>query len=542
MKMQTMMLAALAAVSTASAALIDSDTLVYVSFDGTVGSAAATGSNLNLVEGGPAAQLMTVNNAPAATYAEAVSTRISDGVLGTVARANTASLHVPTNGVFSNAADKGDGGTALKISSTDFFSHDFTVEFYFRTDGPIDPATQFGRPELMFCQTGSLYFQLTFNDSAKMLAVCYNTASGTSTYASAAVGTEHAYDDGLWHHVALVHNRTARTLKVFVDHAEKLSKDNMLVDATVTGDLYFGGRANRNMRFLNGWIDEFRFTKRALDESEFLVMEFDADSSSLVRPDTMVYVPFDGRDGAVVETGRNLNVIPGGINASLVRSGNADSAVWSSANMPAVALRDGKAGAFEPNPSYAVFSTNAANKGATVKVAAAKYFDGTSFTAELFFKTSGRMDPNATYDMPNLIDAFHSGLAAGYIQMTFNKPDGKLYAVYNNNGVWAGGTFGNAHEFDDGAWHHLACVYDSAAGTYTVFVDGVNRFTRSNVAIGTAETDPEAIIIGGRQGSSGYTRFFDGAVDAFRFSKAALGPDDFLRRSNAVKGLRVYFR
>ena len=526
----------------ASAALIDNDTLVYVTFDGTVGEAAATGANMNLVASGPTAQITTVNGAPSVTYAAAVSTRIGDCVTGTSPRTNTSSLHVVTNGVFSQRTNGGDGGTALVVDATDFFSTDFTVEMYFCTDGQIDAANQYGRPNLLF--NGSTYYtQLSFDSTAKLMLVFHEDVNGTPTWRSTTIGDAHAYDDGLWHHVAIVHDRTARRLSVWIDHEQKLERANCLVvPDTVARPLYVGGRSDVKIRFLNGWMDEFRYTTRALDEPEFLAMYGEARASRLVRPDTLVYVPFDGVSGSAVESGRNLNVVQGGVQAALIRSGDADAAQWSSEGMPAAGLRDGKSVNFDVNPSYAVLSTNAANKGAVVKVAAAKYFDGTSFTAELFFKTSGRIDSNATYDMPNLIDAYHSGLAAAYIQMTFNKADGKLYAVYNNNGVWAGGTFGSAHAYDDGAWHHLACVFDSSANTYTVFVDGTSMFTKSDVTIGSDAAAVESIFIGGRLASSGYSRFFDGAIDAFRFTKAALGPDEFLRRSNGKLGMRISVR
>ena len=537
-----MMALAVASALAASAALVDEDTLVYVTFDGTVGEAAATGANMNLVASGPTAQLVTVNSAPAATYAAGVSARIGDCMAGTTPRGNASSLHTITNGVSTGTANGKDGGTALMVAATNFFSGSFTLEMYFCTDGQIDATTAGGRPNLLF--NGSTYYtQLTFDGNAKLMLVFYEDDNGTPKWRNPTIGDAHAYDDGLWHHVAIVYDSTASRLSVWIDHEQIMDRPNCIfVPDTVARPLYVGGRSDVKLRFLNGWMDEFRYTTRALGESEFLAMYGEDLSLKVIRPDTLVYVPFDGESGSVVETGRNLNAVPGGVQAALVRSGDADAALWSSDDMPALGIRDGKTFNYDENPSYAVFSTNAANNGATVKVAAAKYFDGTSFTAEMFFKTSGRIDSSATYDMPNLIDAFHSGLAVAYIQMTFNKTDGKLYAVYNNDGVWAGGTFGAAHAYDDGEWHHLACVYDSGASTYRVFVDGTNMFERSGVTIGSSDTAVEAIVIGGRLGASGYTRFFDGAVDAFRFTKAALAPDDFLRRSNGIRGLILHFR
>ena len=176
-------MASAASTLSASAALIDEDTLVYVTFDGTVGEAAATGANMNLVASGPTAQLATVNSAPAATYAAAVSARIGDGVIGTTPRANMSSLHTITNGVISGKANGGDGGTALEVAATNFFSGSFTLEMYFCTDGQIDATSMYSRPNLLF--NGSTYYtQLTFDSTAKLLFVFHEDVNGTPTYRS----------------------------------------------------------------------------------------------------------------------------------------------------------------------------------------------------------------------------------------------------------------------------------------------------------------------------------------------------------------------
>lgn len=516
---------------------VGEDTLMYVSFDGVQGAAAATGVNMNLVTTGPSAQLLNIANSPAATYDVAATVRIGDGMSDIMPQTNISSLHIITNGVISGKTSGGDGGTALKISGTDFFSGSFTSEFYFKTDGQIvnPSSSQFVRPNLMFCQTGTPYFQLSFDTSARLLVVYYNTFSGTTTYASQAVGDAHEYDDSEWHHVAIVHDRDGKTLKLFVDQKEKLSMTSVLIDTTVVGDMYLGGSANKGIRFLNGWIDEFRFTKRALDVSEFLVGWPEA--SSVVTDDTVVYLPLDGADGSAVLADENLNVVPGSPRAGMVISGDSDASVWSAADVPAAFVRDGKSGGFETNSSYAVFSTNAANKGAAIRIATSDFFNGESFTAEMFFRTSGRIDSSATYQMPCLL---YSGSTPN-LQVTFNKTDGKLYLAFSNNGAWAGAAFGGAHAYDDGEWHHLAVVYDSEANTIKTFVDSPSPvYEKSSVVIGPyADID---LVIGARGLSDSYTRFFDGAIDAFRFSRTALEPDGFLRRYKGPSGLMLIFR
>jgi hypothetical protein len=125
--------------------------------------------------------------------------------------------------------------------------------------------------------------------------------------------------------------------------------------------------------------------------------------------------------------------------------------------------------------------------------------------------------------------------------VTFNTADGKLYLAFSNNGTWTGSSFGGAHAYDDGEWHHLAVVYDSEANTIKVFVDSSTLvYERSSVEIGPySDID---LVVGARGLSNSYTRFFDGAIDAFRFSRSALGPDEFLRRYNGPRGLMLIFK
>ena len=262
-----MMALAAASALVASAALVDEDTLVYVTFDGTVGEAAATGANMNLVASGPTAQLVTVNSAPAATYAAAVSARIGDCMAGTTPRGNASSLHAITNGVISGKTNGGDGGTALMVAATNFFSGSFTLEMYFCTDGQIDATSMYARPNLLF-NGSSPYTQLTFDNTAKLLFVFHEDVNGTPTYRSLTIGDAHAYDDGLWHHVAIVIDRTksgADAVKFYVDYQRAMpagrawDKTATILDGAITIGSGFTGR-----------IDDLRVSAGALDPSEFL--------------------------------------------------------------------------------------------------------------------------------------------------------------------------------------------------------------------------------------------------------------------------------
>ena len=512
----------------AVASPIDADTLVYVSFDGVQGAAAATGVNINEVVSGPTAQLITQGSGtPTALYGSPVASRMSAGSSDSSPWSNLSSLHVMTNGVPANPG----GGTALSIASSSVFGGSFTLEFYFRTDGQIGTADQFHRPNLVF--SGSIpEIQLTFDTTAKLQLVYPNSARSAST--SQVTGDAHQYDDGEWHHVAIVYSRAAEdannVLSLFVDHdsTAKITANGVVLDSSSSADIEIGRKrmsATSGIRFLNGWYDEFRLTQRALGAAEFLCEMPPA--SRMVREDTLVYVSFDGQIGADMRTGLNLNAVAAGPLAELVGTAGATAPVYSS-DCLGPAIYNGRKGDLEANESSCSF-VGTPTAGMAVRIAPTNFFAG-SFTAEVFFKCREPISSSLSSapcilfsgDVPDL-------------QVTFNKADGKLYIAYSNP-TWAGEPFGDAHQYDDGEWHHLAVVHDKLAKTLEVFLDWKSAWRKTSVEISPAQE--YAMFVGSRSLGS---RYFDGWLDAFRFSTSALAPREFLTFTPSL-GLLLFFK
>jgi hypothetical protein len=77
----------------------------------------------------------------------------------------------------------------------------------------------------------------------------------------------------------------------------------------------------------------------------------------------------------------------------------------------------------------------------------------------------------------------------------------------------------------DAAWHHVACVYDQAAGQNRIYRDGV--LLKSSTDSGTPTTSTDPVHIGARLSSGSLTNYFRGAIDLVRVSAGALYTSNF---------------
>jgi len=93
----------------------------------------------------------------------------------------------------------------------------------------------------------------------------------------------------------------------------------------------------------------------------------------------------------------------------------------------------------------------------------------------------------------------------------------------NTSGAAQSVTSGNAVAVD-GAWHHVACVYDALAGANRIYVDGTLRIAAP--ASGVPAINAKPLYIGARPASA-LADFFNGAIDEFRMAPAALYSANF---------------
>jgi hypothetical protein len=128
------------------------------------------------------------------------------------------------------------------------------------------------------------------------------------------------------------------------------------------------------------------------------------------------------------------------------------------------------------------------------------------------------------------IFADHENSTSDSMQLKFVFANGS-----GNNWDFAGYTGANRwpHMYD-GAWHHVAFVYDATAQTGTMYRDGVQFDQKTNETI-QFDGNAAQLVVGGFQEALGivdtyannsWMSGFPGAVDQFRLYNSALGAKD----------------
>ena len=401
--------------------------------------------------------------------------------------------------LFTNGVARFDGvhtAFALNTAGTlDLTACDgLTVEFFMRTT-----ATAIG---VLLEQTGAFY------SNPGALIVDVNDGSdgpgrvvgGFSTSAGLSLDMTplNAANDGQWHHVALVYDRSkvgGERSSLYIDGVLAGETFYGLADGTPTpflnAALYIGSRANSNSRY-TGELDDVRITGAALKPSLFLK----APSTELPR--VIAYWPFFRQQPLADASGNGRTLSGAG-----------------------VTLRDGAA----------VFDGAQTSLGTLPWTLNLRPYS--ALTVECFVRTASagvgvllEHTENFTVVRGGFINLVNE-VAAGQFDGGFSMPDGS----YNIDSTAAGAVA-------DGRWHHLALVYDPArAGDdrVRVFLDRVQQGKRNTSWNSDADVSfvNAALYIGSR-GNSAVK--FAGELDDIRITGAALAPPEFLGRRTGPTG------
>lgn len=262
---------------------IDEDTMVYVKFDSLTGPWTASTVNLNCVATGPKMVLQRSNMVAEGDdgeipYPEIVAdvpaATLADGRFSTNRFENLVAARLLTT-------TKGNG-SALYGAKGSYMSGSFTSEICFKSGTQSGSKWDLGQ-SLMRCGTTSMRLKLGqylwFHHNN------YDAATDKYVGSTYTIGKAHEFDDSTWHHIAVVYDRDAQTMRLYVDRRLRYAAENVDLEPTdyfffvsnnPTGDATF---------FFDGWIDEFRHTKRALEPDEFLCAanDFKEESDVLLR-------------------------------------------------------------------------------------------------------------------------------------------------------------------------------------------------------------------------------------------------------------------
>jgi len=167
---------------------------------------------------------------------------------------------------------------------------------------------------------------------------------------------------------------------------------------------------------------------------------------------------------------------------------------------------------------------NNGSTGGAGRIAGGRAFDGVDDYVRIDdappigFSASEDFTLSAWVFVPALPNQW-SGVMAKYSATTFSPWYGVWIAPWN---VWVSGVQDNGHLFADPVttgWHHLCVVQDAAAGTRTLYLDGVN----AGATTAQAADGPEPLHLGATVIEA--NEHFEGSIDEVRIASAARSPD-----------------
>ena len=463
-------------------------------------------------------------------------TTVGSGPADDNAVANAASLHFTTNGT--------GGGSYLQASSftSRFVGHsNYTLECFYKTGGHVRGPTA-NRQSL---------FKMGSNIWLASASLCneYPIGSGTMTSGGMLVsyrdknlvdagkqgGDQHQYDstsdtnldDGNWHHFAMVIDGDHSEARTYIDGRLTKRRTGYVPAPFVNYSIFIGcGYGGAPQQFLDGWMDNFRVTLRALNPSEFLAANptgsADASLLALFEND---YDFTCASDAAFSVTG-TPEARTGGVAPTFVQESRG------------TLLLDGTNGTERAKNQY-----SASFNKSRVVFPPSDLFDENAYTVEFFAKFTGIAPTNGVGIAAGAKLAQHAPIMrlvradnpSSYDWYLFRQSGQARNIQLAADGKYPGWTLPNQRIVEDGKWHHYAVTFepdDSGTNTIVSLYYDYAKINRSNPETGDPRTLPRRVeghklMIGEGTYAEPNMQF---EIDALRFSKGVLAPWQFIGR------------
>ena len=336
-----------------------------------------------------------------------------------------------------------------------------------------------------------------------------------------------AMDDGTWHHVAYVIDRTQTG-----ENATKLYLDGVLmqnaggqtgaVPALLDDVLYIGGGAGyTTSEYYTGYIDDVRISRGALTPDQFL--KYPSVGKAMRADDgklpVVAYWPFGGKGGKDA-TGNGFDL-----------------------TMNGVPMTSGT-----PTPSYddyartnyynGTFPFSAFSKtGLTIECYAKTGSSGGGMAGSLLETTTTYYNNTGAFQLRFEASSSYKTATAYFLASGKNGSNPKYVQAPTSEELFGA--------LNDGKWRHYAIVYDpskTGAGIVTLYVDGVAAPTTADNASQTAFALLDAKLYIARRdiGSGRGGAPFYGSIDDVRITAGALTPDQFLPSRSAASTVALY--
>lgn len=394
------------------------------------------------------------------------------------------------------------GYVAINDANNFLVATNFTVELFFRT-----ARMQRGSWLCLARKPNArnVCWAISLNDQGRIVTTLTHADGSASAFTSTV-----AYDDGVWHHVALSINQQTMQAKQYIDYTVSGS---FAVAKPVLSDgasVYLGGVSGGSR--LDGWIDEFRISREALEPAQFLTTTVPGNSAF-----ASLMLSMNGTPGMTVVGVTNL-LNGGSFYGTAASFGtNAAMPVYASDRVAPVVYSRAVAGTAWTNTSSISFAgTSSTSLGGRLDL-----FDSgnalcaSNFTAELFVKMRSLPVSNQVATLIRKKNA--RGTAWG---VSVNASGGLETAFYTSNTLAM--VYGSA-PFADGKWHHLAVTYSATNRAYAFYFDYVSL--KNGTLTEPLLLDGGSLSIGAAQNA---TWPFDGLIDEVRITDRVLSSAEFL--------------
>ncbi len=355
-----------------------------------------------------------------------------------------------------------------------------------------------------------------------------------------------SYNDGDWHHVAVVYHGDTCMAELFVDYtsAGAISYTNELLTSSASLILGTGKSDKRSTERYRGKIACLRASSAALGMAGFMR----AATATLPSDALLGFWPFkDGEDGATVSTVTNAASADWGTGeAGLVSTAGVMPKF--SSDRPGQYVYSAHLGgsviAEEPQSVY--FSTTNNSGGGKIELAeiSTTLSFVNDYTIEYFFKDE---DTNRYYRTSlgyytgtntacKLITHASGPTVLGFQALkNVSNPSSMGYSSYSS---------ADRADFNclDGAWHHVAIVYTASNTTATLYVDYDTAHPKSLVYTNELQTASKPLTLGtSALLVKAITEAFMGRIACPRVMTRALDPDEFLMATDSAVDPTVVF-
>lgn len=521
----------------------DEDVVLHVPFEGDSSIALTDGAVIGGTVGGVQAIYHDTKSATGASAAfdstEKAGTSVASWICDDLPVADTSSFSFTSanggaNGCFVQALNV--TGMFYPDNTTPTTNFNYTVECFAKAAG----EGQARRTVLKIGATASsiaahfITGDGNDNNSHKMEFCCALGANYTWTSLGKSADD---FDDGNWHHLALVSDATNKTVKVYFDYKLVATKSNAYLPAPVGFGAYIGSKERGEGQFFDGWVDDVRVMKRALGPAEFLTTHpvgsgtqplltalFERNYDFVCAADD--YWTVEGTGSA-----RNNGVAP--VFQKVSRG---------------TQLLDGTNGTVSAANDYSAYMDRS-----RIVFPASPFYELDAYTVEFWAKFDGFKDAEgekaADYSFGGNTHVGVLRFVEGdsttfdwYLFRQSNNPKSFQVAVKQANGSVAYLTFSLPDRLvADGKWHHYALQFtrneDNTSGSVLMYADyepltyksGIEPVPQTFAGLYAGATAHRLMLC---ESTSADLNII-GNIDAIRFWKGNPDPSQFLGRANA---------